>query len=485
VKADTIRPLRGKRQYFASILHPEDGLDLARLRQRHERLVVQRIGTSVIMGLLALGAYWFGLIRLYNLLGVAVTILFIAAVAVASIAAQIRIRRLRTFVALSILDHCSALFGYTCIMYALGGMEALYLAPIYTMYVLYVATNGTVQVPLILASASALVFSLMVVLTQMGFIPQLAVAVRIVPQGNEIAITLVVIALFYVNAFLAIRARQQARVQRENLRLQNLQLAKATNRAVESNRLKDELLSNVSHELRTPLNHILGFSQYLQDGGAGALGDGQLETLADIVKSSRQLASLIDSVTRATQRDEEQNNLRRVPIRLGKLCRDSVALVSEEAAHYKIVVSVDEKTMPGMLIADEQRLAQALSAILLTSVAYTHEGGSVCMSATQASTGSDGAMRADSVGDDILISIETIGLRLDAEDAQRIFEPFGTLKATPERSLSDSILNLYPTRRTVELHGGKIWIESHARGSVFRVYFPASFLPPRGARGKK
>lgn len=486
--------LRGRTRFrdnadrLGSFLHPDDGPDLERLQTRHAKLMLQRISTTAVMGLFALGAFLIGIIRPHHIIGVGVSVSFIWIAAAASIPVLRTVKRPTTFVVVSLLDNLGAFTGYTGIMYFLGGMEALYLLPIYCIFVLYVSTNGTVQMPFAYAGEASFIFALMVALLESGLVPRLPIALYAVPLANEIAITLVAIGLFYVSALLAAFAREQARVQREKLREQNIhlefavQLAAETNAALAessaeaqrlarvaevANKAKSEFLANMSHELRTPLNHIMGFTDLVMDERMGALSDSQKEFLRDVSFSSRHLLALIDDLLDMSKVEAGKLELHIAEVPLPAVLERCVVMIREKASHHGISLEIDVGKAPGRFRADERRLRQVVYNLLSNAVKVTPDRGRVSLRAW--------ARHETGWGEVVEIAVADTGIGIEKDNLERIFLPFEQVENGSAGAPSQGTgLGLSVSKQLVELHGGKIWAESEGRGkgSTFHVVLP-------------
>ena len=224
---------------------------------------------------------------------------------------------------------------------------------------------------------------------------------------------------------------------------------------------KSEFLANMSHELRTPLNAISGFSQVLRKGLFGEINDKQAEYLDDILASARHLRSLIDDVLDLSKVEAGQIELQVEPFSLPAALERGVVMVREGAASGGVRISLSSD--PGMdtVIGDERRVRQVVFNLLSNAVKFTPTGGTVDVAAARF----DGEVR---------VSVSDSGPGIAPEDQARIFEEFQQAAAGKEQREGTG-LGLALSKRLVELHGGRIWVESEpGKGSRFVFTLPGS-----------
>ena len=222
---------------------------------------------------------------------------------------------------------------------------------------------------------------------------------------------------------------------------------------------KSEFLANMSHELRTPLNAISGFSQVLRKRLYGEINDKQAEYLDEILASSRDLLSLIDDVLDLSKVEAGQIELDVAPFSLSSALERVIVVVGEQAARGDVRVSLASEPGIDTITGDERRIKQVILNLLWNAIKFTPAGGAVDVSTARR----DGQVR---------VSVTDTGPGIAAEDQGRIFEEFQQAAAGKEQREGTG-LGLALSKRLVELHGGRIWVESElGKGSTFVFTLP-------------
>ena len=226
-----------------------------------------------------------------------------------------------------------------------------------------------------------------------------------------------------------------------------------------ASRHKSEFLANMSHELRTPLNAILGFSQVLRQRLFGEVNEKQEEYLDDILSSGNHLLSLINDVLDLSKVEAGQVELEIAPFVLGEALEHGVVMVRERAANNGVQLTLDLAPDVGTVQADERRVRQVVFNLLSNAVKFTPEGGKVVVA-------------SERVGGDVQVSVRDTGPGIADEDRERIFEEFQQTDVGSSQGEGTG-LGLALSRRLVELHGGRIWVESElGHGSRFVFSLP-------------
>ena len=203
----------------------------------------------------------------------------------------------------------------------------------------------------------------------------------------------------------------------------------------------------MSHELRTPLNAILGFSEVLAERMFGEVNEKQAEYLQDILSSGRHLLSLINDILDLSKVEAGRLELELGRFHLPTALDNALTLVRERATRHGITLTqtVDERL--GDIVADERKVKQILLNLLSNAVKFTPEGGRVGLTATAA----DGV---------ITIAVSDTGIGIAPEDQAAIFEEFRQVGREDARKQEGTGLGLTLAKKFVELHGGRIWVQS-------------------------
>jgi signal transduction histidine kinase len=222
---------------------------------------------------------------------------------------------------------------------------------------------------------------------------------------------------------------------------------------------KSDFLANMSHELRTPLNAIIGFSQVLGEEMVGEVNEKQAEYLEDILSSGNHLLSLINDVLDLSKVEAGQVDLELAPFSLQEALERGVAMVRERATRDGVQVTLAANVDIDVVAGDERRIRQVIFNLLSNAVKFTPTGGSVDVWATQ-------------VNGEVSVSVADTGRGIAGEDLRRIFEEFQQTEAGIEQGEGTG-LGLTLSKRLVELHGGRIWVDSElGKGSTFVFTLP-------------
>jgi len=223
---------------------------------------------------------------------------------------------------------------------------------------------------------------------------------------------------------------------------------------------KSEFLANMSHELRTPLNAIIGFSQVLREQMFGNVNEKQAEYLDDIISSGNHLLSLINDVLDLSKVEAGQVELEVGPFSLQEALERGVVMVRERATKDGVQVALTANPDIDVVEGDERRIRQVIFNLLSNAVKFTPAGGTVDVTAAQA----NGEVR---------VSVADTGPGIAPQDHERIFEEFQQTETGVEQREGTG-LGLALSKRLVELHGGRICVDSElGEGSTFVFTLPA------------
>jgi signal transduction histidine kinase len=247
-----------------------------------------------------------------------------------------------------------------------------------------------------------------------------------------------------------------------NVNRMNEELRRLYTELEAASRHKSEFLANMSHELRTPLNAIIGFSQVLRDEMVGPVNPKQAEYLDDITSSGNHLLSLINDVLDLSKVEAGQVELQVHPFSLREALERGVVMVRERATEEGVRVAFAADPEVDVVDGDERRIKQVIFNLLSNAVKFTPAGGEIDVSATR-------------VNGEVRVSVSDTGPGIAPEDRERIFEEFQQSESGVGLREGTG-LGLALSKRFVELHGGRIWLESElGRGSTF------TFALPRGS----
>jgi len=246
----------------------------------------------------------------------------------------------------------------------------------------------------------------------------------------------------------------------ENVNQMNDELQRVYGELETASRHKSEFLANMSHELRTPLNAILGFSQVLQKDLFGELNEKQEEYVEDILSSGNHLLALINDVLDLSKVEAGQIELELAPFSLREAVERGVVMIRERASKNGVALAAEVEPEAQVVTADERRIRQILFNLLSNAVKFTPAGGRIDVSAAR-------------VDAEIQVAVADTGAGIAPQDLDRIFEEFQQTDAGAKQQEGTG-LGLALSKRLVELHGGRIWVESELGvGSRFVFTLPA------------
>jgi len=242
------------------------------------------------------------------------------------------------------------------------------------------------------------------------------------------------------------------------------------NRDVErANRLKSEFLASMSHELRTPLNAIIGFSDLLAEQIAGALSAKQQRFVSHIQQGARHLLALINDILDLSKVEAGRLELNRENVSVTVVLAEALTSIRPAAAAKNI--AIHSSIGPDVLVfADRIRFKQVLFNLLSNAVKFTPDGGRIWVEAVE--------RRGR-----LTTSVSDTGLGIPIEEQEAIFDAFHQAGATTKGIKEGTGLGLAITKRLVEEHGGRIWVESEpGKGARLSFTMPAGrSLPDEAA----
>jgi signal transduction histidine kinase len=226
-----------------------------------------------------------------------------------------------------------------------------------------------------------------------------------------------------------------------------------------ANKHKSEFLANMSHELRTPLNAILGYTELIIDNIYGDVPEKIQEVLERVEKNGRHLLNLINDVLDLSKIEAGRLTLSLNEYSMQDIIQTVFTSVEALAAEKNLNLKVK---IPGILETgkgDEQRIAQVILNLLGNAIKFT-EQGKVDVAATVSN-------------ESFLVSVTDTGPGLSETDQKKIFEEFRQADGSSTRVKGGTGLGLSISKKIVEMHGGRIWVDSSlGKGSTFSFTLP-------------
>jgi signal transduction histidine kinase len=241
----------------------------------------------------------------------------------------------------------------------------------------------------------------------------------------------------------------------QNAHLQAL-LDKTREEATRLEKMKNDFVAITSHELRTPLGLILGHSTFLRE----LVGEEFHSQLDIVIKNAMRLKEIIESMSSVDNVQSGTAVVRRRTVSVRRIVLDIVAQLHSEAEQKKQTLGVDIDDSELMIEGDAEKIGIAVSNLIKNSLIFTNEGGHIFVVAEQ-------------VPGYVKVAVIDDGIGIPPKDAPHVFERFYQVESHLTRKHGGMGLGLSVAKMMVEMHGGRIWMESsEGKGSIFTILFP-------------
>ncbi|MBD3272274.1 MAG: GAF domain-containing protein [Elusimicrobia bacterium] len=233
------------------------------------------------------------------------------------------------------------------------------------------------------------------------------------------------------------------------------------------NKMKNEFIAVISHELRTPITTISGFVNILLKEEAGKLNTKQRRFLEISEQSVKRLIEILNDILDVSRIEAGRIALHLTSSTIADLLKETVKRFRRQCKLHKIKVELNIPQPLPQVFVDQNRMLEVFKHMMQNCIKFTNSSGSI-------------TIQAFDRGDFIQIEFKDTGIGIAQENYEKIFDKFFQVDMTPARRQGGTGLGLSIVRSIVELHGGKIWVESElGKGSVFKIILPKSRMKER------
>ena len=224
----------------------------------------------------------------------------------------------------------------------------------------------------------------------------------------------------------------------------------------ELERLKTDFIAIASHELRTPLGLILGHATFLKE----LAGQEYAAQLDAIIKNAARLKNIVENLSDVDNMQAGVARVRSHKVSMAKIAEDVLLTFQDDAASKNITVSREVGNSPYFVEADGVKVNIALSNLVKNAIQYTESGGQI-------------HIKVDEDSGYVKVSVRDTGIGIPARDLSKVFDRFFQVETHLTRKHGGMGLGLAVAKSMIELHGGRIWVESEeGKGSTFTFLLP-------------
>ncbi len=232
--------------------------------------------------------------------------------------------------------------------------------------------------------------------------------------------------------------------------------------------LKTQFLANISHDLRTPLTAVITHAEILRDGILGELTSRQLDSIGGIITGGRQLLEQVGEILAYARGAANQLTLSESEFSLHAVVAQLTALNESLVQRKGLELRSDVPEDMDPVTADREKITHVIGNLLGNAIDFTPQGGRVWVRARCVET---------EHGRECLVEVGDTGIGIDPEHHELVFREFAQVDSSASRQHHGTGLGLTIARKLVELHGGRIWLQSElGTGSrfFFTIPYPAA-----------
>jgi two-component system sensor histidine kinase BarA len=230
--------------------------------------------------------------------------------------------------------------------------------------------------------------------------------------------------------------------------------------------LKTQFLANISHDLRTPLTAVITHAEILRDGILGALSERQLDSITGIINGGRQLLEQVGEILTYARGAANQLTITRTTFELAEVLAQLGALNDALVSKKGLTLVTDVSPDLAPLHADREKVSHIVGNLLGNAIDFTPPGGRVWVRAF---------CRTSNGVEECVVEVGDTGIGIASEHHDLVFREFAQVDASASRQHHGTGLGLTIARKLVELHGGRIWLESDL-GQGSRFYFTIPYV---------
>jgi two-component system, NarL family, sensor histidine kinase BarA len=236
-----------------------------------------------------------------------------------------------------------------------------------------------------------------------------------------------------------------------------------------SDGLKTQFLANISHDLRTPLTAVITHAEILRDGILGDLTPRQMESVRGIISGGRQLLNQVGEILTYARGAANQLTLQTTRFAIREVLEQTSALNESLLKKKRLALSLEVAGDLPPLNADREKIAHVVGNLLGNAIDFTAPGGQVWLKASR--------LVPAGARESLVVEVGDTGVGIAREHHDLIFREFAQVDSTPSRLHHGTGLGLTIARKLVELHGGRIWVESEL-GTGSRFFFTVPLEQP-------